>query len=75
LKQYLITLTNLFPSRNNPNSFCGYDYTDAYGVLQSEDIMTRSDKKTVTVYSITEPVSKNCSNGSLSIDLIIPDKN
>ncbi len=75
LKQYLITLTNLFPERNLPNSSCSYDYTDAYGVLQSGTIRTLLDKKTITVYSITEPVSKSCSNGSLSIDLVVPDKN
>jgi hypothetical protein len=75
LKQYLITLTNLFPERNLPNSSCSYDYTDAYGVLQSGTIRTLLDKKTITVYSISEPVSKSCSNGSLSIDLVVPDKN
>jgi hypothetical protein len=75
LKQYLITLTNLFPERNLPNSSCSYDYTDAYGISQSGSIRTLLDKKTITVYSITEPVSKNCSNGSLSIDLVVPDKN
>lgn len=73
LKRYLITLTNLHSEANLPRSSCGYDYTDAYGNAQSGVIATLLESKSVTVYSITEPTSKNCSYGSLSVKLVVSD--